>query len=94
MYLVTCMHIYIYIYFKINWSTKRDLYFFKNYLFHSYICVCFQLLLLSDNTCGTKQQTNMCELESHWVPPSYSLVPHMFSDISNSLKHSTYVRRK
>ena len=40
------MYICIYIYI-------RDLYFFKNYLFHSYICVCFQLVS-SENICATR----------------------------------------
>ena len=46
------IYIYIYIYVKKNFSffvekgigSQRDLYFLKNYLFCSYICVCFQLV--------------------------------------------------
>ena len=40
-YIYICINIYVY--FKINWSTKRFL-SFKNYLFRSYIRICFQLI--------------------------------------------------
>ena len=34
------------------------------------------------------------KFESQWVPHSYSLRPHMFSDESNKLKTYTYERMK
>ena len=36
----------------------------------------------------------MSEFEPHWVPHTYGLVPHTFSDESNKLETYTYVRTK
>ena len=36
----------------------------------------------------------MNEFESYWMPSSYGLVPHVFSDESNKLEAYTYVRTK
>ena len=38
--------------------------------------------------------TYMNEFKSHWVTHSYDLVPHIFSDKSNMLETSMYVRTK
>ena len=57
--------------FKMNRFNERFV-FFKNYLFPSYIHLCF----------------HTSKFEFHWVLHSYSLEPHMSSDNSNSWKHT------
>ena len=44
-----------------NGFTKK-LVSFKNFLFRSYICICLGLLLMSENTCGTRSLTYNEEL--------------------------------
>ena len=54
----------------------KDLYFFKNYLFHSYIHVCFLLVAFVREYMWHK--AIWMGFESNWVPHSYGLVPHVF----------------
>ena len=81
------MHIYtpikhfIYIYMYI--------YIFPNELVH---CCCFHqrtnMAFGHINAAPNETQTHLSWLEFHFMLHSYSLVPHMFSDESNSLKHT------
>ena len=76
---------------------QRDLYFFENYLFHSYMHVCFQLVaFVSEHMrheaiwMGYPMRLKLtCVGLSHWVLYSYGLVAPMFSDESNKLETYT-----
>ena len=70
-YICICtLYIYIYIYIYKWIGHLRDLLFFKNYLFHSYIRICFQLFTLVGEDMWRK-------FDFHWMSHSYGLVPHM-----------------